>query len=178
MQSQFTLVLGGTSSGKSAWAEGLVGTTGRPRIYIATSQAFDVEMEAKIAAHRRMRGEGWTTIEAPHALAATLKDLPEGQIVLLDCATMWLSNRLLAEADLESEFIELIDALEICASPVVVVSNEVGQGIVPDTSLGRRFRDLQGRLNRVIAARAGLVVAVMAGLPLALKGSVPEKTTW
>ncbi|NDR55919.1 bifunctional adenosylcobinamide kinase/adenosylcobinamide-phosphate guanylyltransferase [Aliiruegeria sabulilitoris] len=178
MTSQITLVLGGASSGKSAFAEGLARSTGFKRIYLATSQAFDAEMAAKIAAHRQMRGAGWDTVEAPHELAETLSGQPSGHIILLDCATMWLSNRLLAEVDPETEFDALIAALESCASPVVVVSNEVGQGIVPDTPLSRRFRDLQGRLNRQIAAKAGLVVAVMAGLPLTLKGTLPEDMTW
>lgn len=173
-----TLVLGGASSGKSAWAEALVARAGLPRIYIATAQAFDTEMEAKIAAHRRQRGTGWRTIEAPHDLAAELDALPADHAVLLDCATMWLSNRLLAGAEVDGEADALVEALAGCASPVVVVSNEVGQGIVPESPLARRFRDEQGRLNRAIAARAGRVVAIMAGLPLALKGSLPGEDAW
>ncbi|PRY23576.1 adenosylcobinamide kinase /adenosylcobinamide-phosphate guanylyltransferase [Aliiruegeria haliotis] len=178
MTPQITLVLGGASSGKSARAEALVRHLGRPRIYLATSQAFDAEMEAKIAAHRADRGTGWDTREAPHDLVGALGDIPAGHAVLLDCITMWLSNRLLADADPEAEFPALLAALESCACPVVAVSNEVGQGLVPETALGRRFRDLQGRLNRQIAQRADRVVAVMAGLPLALKGSLPEDVEW
>ena len=173
MQPRITLVLGGAASGKSAWAEAVAVGIGLPRIYIATAQAFDDEMAAKIAAHRRQRGAGWRTVEAPHELPAALADVPAGNVVLVDCATMWLSNRLLAEADLEAECAGLMSALTECASPVVIVSNEVGQGIVPDTALARRFREAQGRLNRQIAARADRVVAVIAGLPLALKGDLP-----
>ncbi|RYH08319.1 bifunctional adenosylcobinamide kinase/adenosylcobinamide-phosphate guanylyltransferase [Tropicimonas sp. IMCC6043] len=178
MAARITLVLGGASSGKSAWAESLVAGTGLPRIYLATAQAYDTEMEAKIDLHRRQRGDGWQTIEAPHALAAALASLPAGHVVLLDCATMWLSNRLLAEAEVEVEAEALLAALESCESPVVVVSNEVGQGIVPESPLARRFRDLQGRLNRALAARADRVIAVMAGLPLALKGELPGNAEW
>ncbi len=178
MTAQITLVLGGASSGKSAYAERLVTASGRRRIYLATAQAFDQEMEAKIAAHRSQRGPDWRTIDAPHDLAAALAALPEGHAVLLDCATMWLSNRLLAEADIETEIEPLLDALSRCASPVVIVSNEVGLCVVPDTPLARRFRDLQGMLNRRIAERSSRVIAVMAGLPLALKGSLPEEGTW
>lgn len=178
MTAQVSLVLGGASSGKSDFAEKLVTAHALPRIYLATAQAFDAEMESKIAAHREARGEGWRTIDTPHALAETLVTLPTGHVVLLDCATMWLTNRLLAEADLASESENLIEALVSCASPVVVVSNEVGQGIVPDSPLSRRFRDAQGRLNRQIAGRAERVIAVMAGLPMVLKGRLPEGLTW
>lgn len=178
MAEHLTLVLGGAASGKSGWAEALVSASGQPRIYLATAQAFDREMEAKIAAHRTSRGEDWQTLDTPHDLAATLHKLPAGHAVLLDCATMWLSNRLLAEADIEAETDALVAALQACASPVTIVSNEVGQGIVPDTPLARQFRDHQGRLNRRIAACADRVFAVMAGLPLALKGSLPEDVAW
>lgn len=171
---KLTLILGGASSGKSAFAEGMVARAGRPKVYLATAQAFDAEMEAKIAAHRADRGDGWQTIEAPVDVARALGGIPADRVVLLDCATLWLSNVLLANRPPEPECAALLSALEDCAAPVVVVSNEVGQGIVPDSALGRRFRDAQGRLNRQIAARAGLVVAVMAGLPLALKGALPE----
>ena len=178
MMPQLTLVLGGASSGKSAFAEGLVSAAGDERIYIATAQAFDTEMEAKIAAHRQMRGPEWETIEAPQTLPEVIAKLPGQRRVLVDCATMWLSNRLLAEADMDSEFSCLLQALHGCASPIVIVSNEIGQGIVPENFLGRRFRDLQGRLNRQLAERAELVVAVMAGLPLTLKGALPEGAKW
>ncbi len=173
MRPWITLVLGGAASGKSAWAEAAAVETGLPRIYIATAQAFDDEMAAKIAAHRQQRGAGWQTIEAPHDLPVVLAQAPAGHVVLVDCATMWLSNRLLAAADLDAECAGLLTALTDCASPVIIVSNEVGQGIVPDTALGRRFREAQGRLNRQIATHADRVVAVIAGLPLALKGDLP-----
>lgn len=170
---KLTLVLGGASSGKSAFAEDLVVRSGRPRIYIATAQAWDSEMAGKIARHRGMRGEGWTTVEAPHDAASAIGGIPPNSAALLDCATLWLSNRMLAEADMAAEEEALLAALRAAPGPVVVVSNEVGLGIVPDTPLGRRFRDAQGRLNCRIAAEADLVVLVAAGLPLVLKGALP-----
>lgn len=166
------LVLGGASSGKSAFAEGLVTGWGRPRVYIATAEAWDLEMQGKIARHREARGPGWRTLEAPRDLPAALRDVKPAEAALIDCATLWLSNLLLAEADLAVEEARLLDALTACPAPVAVVSNEVGLGLVPDTPLGRRFRDAQGGLNRRLAERADLVVFVAAGLPLVLKGSL------
>lgn len=169
-----TLVLGAAASGKSGFAEGLVMATGRPRTYLATAQAFDEEMRLKIAAHQVQRGAGWITVEAPHDLATPLGEVTSEGIVLLDCVTLWLTNQLLAEADLVTAESALFHALNTCAAPVVVVSNEVGAGIVPDNALARRFRAAQGRLNQGLAARAGLVVQVVAGLPMVLKGTLPE----
>jgi adenosylcobinamide kinase/adenosylcobinamide-phosphate guanylyltransferase len=171
--SPLTLVIGGARSGKSAFAEGLVVGSGRPRRYIATAQAWDDEMRARIARHRQDRGAGWTTIEAPLDLCAALADAQAHEAVLVDCATLWLTNHLLAEHDLAAEGTALLSALAACAAPVVIVSNETGWGIVPDNALARRFRDAQGRLNQRLAARADLVVTVIAGLPLALKGNLP-----
>ena len=166
------LVLGGASSGKSAFAERLVSGLERPRAYIATAEAWDDEMRDRIARHREQRGPGWRTVEAPRDLAGALGRVPAGEAVLVDCATLWLSNRMLADDDLEAAEAELLAGLAACPAPVVVVSNEVGFGIVPDTPLGRRFREAQGRLNQSLAAQADLVVLVAAGLPLALKGSL------
>ena len=169
---KITLVLGGAASGKSALAERLACTTGRPRVYIATAEALDADMAARIAAHRRARGPGWRTIEAPRDLPAALSDLPADAVALIDCLTLWLTNHLIDGS--EPPVAALCRALEAAPCPVILVSNEVGAGIVPADSLSRRFRDAQGRLNQRIAAQAGLVVAVMAGLPLALKGRLPD----
>jgi adenosylcobinamide kinase/adenosylcobinamide-phosphate guanylyltransferase len=168
-----SLVLGGASSGKSAFAEGLVTDTRRPRVYIATAQAFDFEMEIKITAHRAQRGPGWRTVEEPLDMAAALAGIDADAVALIDCATLWLTNHLLAENDLDTAADAFCAALAACSAPIVVVSNEVGQGIVPDNVLSRRFRAAQGRLNQRLAMQAGLVVAVMAGLPLILKGQLP-----
>lgn len=169
---RLTLVLGGAASGKSAFAEGVVGKTGRPRVYVATAQAFDTEMAEKIAAHRESRGPGWRTLEAPVDVAAALAGVEAGEIVLLDCATLWLSNVMLSDHSALPDAVEgLFEALAACPAPVVVVSNETGMGIVPEHRLGRDFRNAQGRLNQRLAARAETVIFVAAGLPLFLKGA-------
>ena len=171
---RLTLVVGGARSGKSGLAERLITETGRPRRYIATAEAWDDEMRDRIARHRADRGADWVTVEAPLDLAAALAAARPEEMVLIDCATLWLSNHLLADHDLEAETARLLSALATCPAPVAVVSNEVGWGIVPDNALARRFRDAQGRLNQRIAAQAGLVIGVMAGLPVMLKGERPE----
>ena len=168
-----SLVVGGARSGKSRLAEGLVTGSGLPRHYIATAEAWDDEMRARIAQHQADRGPDWTTWAVPRDVAAVLAQIPAEHVVLLDCATLWLTNELLADADIAARTLALLDALAACASPVVVVSNEVGWGIVPENALARAFRDHQGRLNQQIAAQAGLVVGVMAGLPMVLKGVMP-----
>lgn len=169
-----TLIVGGAASGKSRHAERLVEAAARPMIYVATAQAFDDEMNAKIRDHQARRGEGWTTVEAPLDLASALSDAPADSVVLVDCLTLWLSNHLLAETDLAAEETRMLDALTTCPAPVVAVSNEVGAGIVPNNALARRFRGAQGKLNQAVAARADLVVTVIAGLPLTLKGMLPK----
>ncbi|MDT8327962.1 MAG: bifunctional adenosylcobinamide kinase/adenosylcobinamide-phosphate guanylyltransferase [Roseovarius sp.] len=169
---KLTLVLGGAASGKSVFAEGLVVQSGRARVYLATAQTFDDEMRDKVARHQAMRGDGWRSIEAPLDLVPALAGARADEAVLLDCATMWLSNHMLAETDLAKAEATLIRALTKCAAPVVVVSNEVGLSVVPENALARRFREAQGRLNQRLAAEAGLVVNVIAGLPQVLKGTL------
>lgn len=164
-----TLVLGGAASGKSSYAEGLIAQSGLNKVYVATAQVFDDEMAAKVARHRDLRGSGWTTVEEPLDVGATLSQRAPDSAVLVDCATLWLTNVLLADHDVPAASAAFVQALAECAAPVVVVSNEVGQGIVPDNALARRFRNAQGALNQAIAAQADRVVVVMAGLPLVLK---------
>jgi len=159
--------------GKSAYAEKLIAASAAPKVYLATAQAFDDEMKGKIAAHRAQRGDGWTTIEEPLDVVGVLAAQSADHVVLLDCATLWLTNVLLADHDEGAMSEALCKALVACPARVVVVSNEVGQGIVPDNALSRRFRNAQGRLNQMIATEADSVVAVMAGLPLVLKGTPP-----
>lgn len=168
-----TLVVGGARSGKSAFAEGLVTASGRARRYIATAEAWDDEMRDRIARHQSDRGPAWTTVEAPLDLAAALAGARSDEAVLVDCATLWLTNHLLAEHDLAAETAGLLAALAASPAPVVIVSNETGWGIVPENALARRFRDEQGRLNQRLAAVSGLVVTVIAGLPMVLKGRLP-----
>ena len=170
-----TLVLGGARSGKSRYAESLIAALPPPWqppwSYLATAEAGDTEMAARIATHRARRGPQWQTIEAPRDLVAALKSR-ETMPVLVDCLTLWLSNLMLADADIDAEIARLEAALADTGAPVVLVANEVGSGIVPDNPLGRRFRDLQGVLNQRMAARADRVVLVVAGLPLAIKGTL------
>jgi adenosylcobinamide kinase/adenosylcobinamide-phosphate guanylyltransferase len=168
---RLTLVIGGARSGKSRYAETLITALPPPWIYVATAQALDAEMATRIAAHRARRGAGWTTVEAPRELAATLVAHSQAPI-LVDCLTLWLSNLMMADARIDAEIDRLEQALAQATAPVVMVANEVGSGIVPDNPLGRRFRDAQGILNQRIAARADRVVLVVAGLPLVLKGSL------
>ena len=167
---RLTLVLGGARSGKSRYAEELTKPAGAKAVYIATAQALDEEMRRRIAAHRLRRDRAWTTVEAPLELVHALGALDPGGPALVDCLTLWLSNVMLAKRDLVRECDGLIEALRTCAAPVVAVSNEVGLGIVPDTTLGRAFRDAQGILNQRVAALADRVVLLSAGLPLVLKG--------
>jgi adenosylcobinamide kinase/adenosylcobinamide-phosphate guanylyltransferase len=164
-----TLVLGGARSGKSRYAESLITTLPPPWIYVATAEAGDAEMAERIAVHRARRSNNWRTIDAARDLAAVLADVESGAPALVDCLTLWLSNLMLGGADVEAETARLEAALAGRRAPVILVSNEVGFGIVPDNALARRFRDLQGRLNQRMAARAGRVVLVVAGLPLVVK---------
>jgi len=166
-----TFILGGARSGKSRYAESLIAALLPPWTYVATAEAGDAEMAERIAAHRARRGPQWRTIEAPRDLAAAIKSCHTTP-VLVDCLTLWLSNLMLAEADINTEIADLEQALAAVTVPVVLVANEVGYGIVPNYPLGRRFRDLQGLLNQRIAARADRVVLVVAGLPLAVKGTL------
>lgn len=164
-----TLVLGGARSGKSRYAESLVMEFPPPWLYVATAEPLDGEMTARIAAHRARRGAEWRAVEAPRDLAGALADSSAGGAVLVDCLTLWLSNLMLADADIAAESARLEAVLARLAAPLVLVSNEVGFGIVPDNALARRFRDAQGQLNQRMAARADRVVLMVAGLPLVVK---------
>lgn len=168
---RLTLVIGGARSGKSRHAEGLVAALPSPWIYVATAQAFDDEMRERIALHRDRRDGRWRTVEAPRDLAGAVRaEAGRGAPVLVDCLTLWLSNLMLADADVDAATADLLAALRDTAGPVVLVSNEVGWGIVPENALARRFRDAQGRLNAQVAEIADRVVLLAVGLPLALKG--------
>lgn len=147
--------------------------SGISKTYLATSQVLDSEMQSKITRHRARRGPDWALKEVPLDLIPTLASLGKDQICLIDCATMWLSNNLLAGTDLAQAQSALSGAISACDGPLVIVSNEVGQGIVPENALARSFREAQGRLNITLAAQADLVVQITVGLPLVLKGRLP-----
>ncbi len=164
-----TLVLGGVSSGKSSFAESLVFATAAPRHYIATAQAWDDEMQAKIDDHKTDRGPDWVTHETPLDVGAALAKIPSDAVALLDCATMWLNNHIAADADLDAAMDGLLADLAACPAPVVVVSNEVGLGGVSANALARRFARAQGRLNARLAAESDQAFLVVAGLPQRLK---------
>jgi adenosylcobinamide kinase / adenosylcobinamide-phosphate guanylyltransferase len=168
------LVLGGARSGKSAYAEARVLAFRQSRmraLYLATAEPGDAEMSARIAAHRARRGSAWTTREEPLDLAGAIQaHARHGAPILVDCLTLWLSNLMHARIDIAAETEKLCTALARAKGPVVLVSNEVGLGIVPDNKLARRFRDEAGRLHQRVAQTARDVVFVAAGLPLALKG--------
>ena len=163
------LVLGGARSGKSRHALAAGSRLQGPHIFIATAQAYDSEMTERIQKHREERDGHWRTVESPIGLAHTIASLDEGTI-LIDCCTLWLSNVMLAERDISSETAALIDSITCATADIVLVSNEVGSGIVPETKLGRDFRDEQGRLNQRLAEIADTVELVVAGIPLRLKG--------
>ena len=167
---RLTLVLGGARSGKSRHAEALVTATPAPWMYVATAEPFDDEMKARIAEHRARRGGQWQTVEAPLELAGAIEEAPAGAAVLVDCLTLWLNNLMFNNRDIDAETARLEAVLAARQGPVVLVSNEVGSGIVPNNAEARRFRDLQGRLNQRIAARANHVVLLVAGLPMVVKG--------
>lgn len=179
-----TLVLGGARSGKSAHAESLAAASGKEVIYIATAQAGDGEMAARIARHRQQRNQSWKTIEETLGLGAAIAQWSSPQrLILVDCLTVWLSNLLFAEEKVFPEVGEIIppacfdeqrasflQTLEQAAGDVILVSNEVGMGVIPKGAISRWFVDEAGRLNQAVAARCERAVFVAAGLPMTLKG--------
>lgn len=164
-----TFVLGGARSGKSAYAEGLIMAHPAPWIYIATAQAFDDEMQARIGAHQARRGDGWRTIEAPQDLPGAIAAAPVGAPLLVDCLAIWLSNRMFVEADLVADRAALTAALLARAAPTVVVSPEVGLSIVPENALARAFRDAAGVLHQEVARLSAHVALIVAGYPVKVK---------
>lgn len=178
-----TLVFGGARSGKSAHAEQLADSSGKAVTYVATAQAGDGEMSARIAHHRQRRDPAWATLEEPLALGELIAQSTADQLILVDCLTLWLSNLVFSEGHVypdigtidpppryRVERERLLNALDQVAADIVLVSNEVGMGIVPQGAVSRWFVDEAGRLNQAVAARCDNVIWVAAGLPLILKG--------
>ena len=169
-----TLILGGCRSGKSALAlEKGNQTEAGQRIFIATALAFDAEMMDRVRRHRAERGADWRTLEIPLALPEALAEQGRvGRVILVDCLTLWVSNLLLesgAPAAVEGRITELGGAIRACACPLILVSNEVGLGLVPESKLGRQFRDLAGIANQALAACANEVIMTVAGIPVVIK---------
>ncbi len=178
-EKEIVLVLGGTRSGKSSYAQRLAESRWRHPLYLATAETLDSEMANRVKLHRQQRGPHWGCAEEPLDVARIIRTTtPNRDGVLLDCATLWLTNVLLKEGELsvKSRKQDLIAALRESQTDVIIVSNEVGMGIVPDSPLGRNFRDLQGWLNQDLAAIADTVLFIIAGLPLVLKGTLPQST--
>ena len=167
------LVLGGARSGKSRYAQQqaeALAASGRELVYVATAQALDDEMAERVARHRAERDARWRTVEEPLDLASALiRERGAERIVLVDCLTLWASNLMFADRDVEADLARVVEALTDASGPILLVSNEVGLGIVPDNPMARRFRDIAGTINQAIAAAASEVVFVAAGLPLPLK---------
>jgi len=174
------LVLGGARSGKSAFAQRMAQERGGERVvYVATAEAGDAEMRQRIERHRQNRPATWRTVEAPREVTAAILDAQEARAVLIDCLTMWVSNRLVEADDvfspeLEAEIMVEVEALATCAqqleADLIIVSNEVGLGLVPPYPLGRAFRDIVGRVNQTLARQADEVYFMVAGIPMILKG--------
>jgi adenosylcobinamide kinase/adenosylcobinamide-phosphate guanylyltransferase len=169
---QLTLYLGGAKSGKTRLALARAESQPPPRFYLATAQALDGEMDERIRRHQAERGPQWQTLESPLTPDQTLTGLAGSQVVLLDCLTLWLNNLMATETgddQIRGRVQDLLRAIEAYAGPVIVVSNEVGGGIVPLNALARRFRDLAGETNQRFAAQAERVVMAVAGLEWPLK---------
>lgn len=168
-----SFILGGAASGKSQWAENYTLSSGLNPVYLATGRVWDDEVFLRVKVHKERRDARWQTVEEPLDPGPALSKLAPDTPVLIDCATMWLSNQMMENADLPRATERLLAALRGCAAPWVIVSNEVGHGIVPDNKLARDFREAQGRLNIALAQEADLAVLVVAGLPQVLKGVLP-----
>ncbi len=168
--SRTILVLGGARSGKSRFAEGIAAGHQGEKTYLATSEIFDDETRLRIDRHVAQRGAGWQTVEEPLDLSGALERLAgTNSFVLVECVTIWINNLMHHDRDVAAHVTRLCEVLAKMQGTLVLVSNEVGLGIVPDNALARRFRDEAGRANQLIAEAAGEVYFVAAGLPMALK---------
>jgi adenosylcobinamide kinase/adenosylcobinamide-phosphate guanylyltransferase len=174
---RLALILGGARSGKSRYGLGLAARCPAPRLFVATCEPRDAEMEARIEAHQRERGSDWSTREVPLELADAVSEAQDYYgVILVDCLTMWVSNLLLQEGappgGIQTACERLLETLARTAAPTILVSNEVGWGIVPDNPLARKFRDQAGWLHQRLAQAADLVVLVVAGIPMLIKSEL------
>lgn len=170
LENRAHLVTGGARSGKTACAMRLAEQAGQEKWMIVTAQASDAEMERRIEKHRAERGESWRVVEEPVDLAGCLERTQDlGRVVVVDCLTLWLSNLMFLERNVEEELDRLCRTARSAAGPLIFVTNELGMGLVPETSLGRAFRDLHGRMNQKIAESSGAVTFVVSGVPMRIK---------
>jgi adenosylcobinamide kinase/adenosylcobinamide-phosphate guanylyltransferase len=166
-----TLILGGVRSGKSAYALAEGGRQEGARAFVATAEALDDEMALRVERHKKERGPAWETFEEPLGIAPLLDGIAERySIIVVDCLTLWVSNLMHAGRQLDREFAALVPVLGRGGGRIYLVSNEVGMGIVPDSPLGRDYRDALGTLNKMIAQAAARVVLMVAGIPMEVKG--------
>lgn len=171
----FTFVTGGCRSGKSSHAQKLAESLASDnRLYVATLQPMDTEMERRVTDHQAQRDDSWYTIEEPYDIVRVIEEEQDrAEVILVDCITLWVTNLFMAEQG-EEEILGFVDEFAEAAAaskvPVVTVSNEVGMGIVPDNTLSRQFRDIQGAANQRLAARAHKVVFTVSGIPMTVKG--------
>jgi len=172
--SETVFVIGGCRSGKSRHALELAQQVAGERYFIATCVPADEEMTERVSSHQRERGAGWRTVEAPYDISGAIRSVQrDAAVILVDCLTLWVSNLLLAAADspdVSSACRELVETISVASCPVILVSNEVGAGIVPENKLARRFRDMTGHVNQQVASAADRVVWMVAGIPVAVKG--------
>ena len=169
-----TLILGGARSGKSRYALELGESLSEDRVFVATAQGFDEGMRERISRHRSDRDVSWRTVEELVEVWDVIGSEDRvGRVVVLDCLTLWLNNLMLFERDVESDIERLVSCLESVKGDVILVSNEIGLGLVPDTELGREFRDLHGRMNQRVATVCDRVLFMVSGLPVVVKGEMP-----
>ena len=166
---QKTLIIGAAASGKSQYAEDILNNNVGKKLYLASANIYDEEMQEKVNMHKDRRGSEWTTIAEPLDAVHYIENLNFKEIMLFDCATMWLTNHFLVKSNIYHEIDLLVNSIKSSKGSIITVTNEVGSGIVPDNSMAREFRELQGKLNQKLATVASLVVTVIAGIPLILK---------
>ena len=166
---QKTLIIGAAASGKSQYAEDILNNKVGKKLYLASANIYDEEMQEKVNKHKDRRGSEWTTIAEPLDAVHYIENLNIKEIMLFDCATMWLTNHFLEKSNIIHEIDLLVNSIKSSKGSIITVTNEVGSGIVPDNSMAREFRELQGKLNQKLATVASLVVTVIAGIPLILK---------
>ena len=166
---QKTLIIGAAASGKSQYAEDILNNSVGKKLYLASANIYDEEMQEKVNKHKDRRGSEWTTIAEPLDAVHYIENLNIKEIMLFDCATMWLTNHFLEKSNIYYEIDLLVNSIKSSKGSIITVTNEVGSGIVPDNSMAREFRELQGKLNQKLATVASLVVTVIAGIPLILK---------